>query len=298
MYGDRHALGGLELNAEITPYKLGERDKNVVYTFAYPEQEHGFEKGDEALDSETRGKRAGGGGEVISCDDLTGTLEIKVSPAIAPRLKAILPAKPLDIKKKQAAIEAIAATYRAGKLDEQWPATAALLLGRTPRLSDRSQGATLQPRDVNPSTVSATVRALDGSYLVVQGPPGSGKTTTGARVVVDLLASGKRVALAAFTHKALHNLLRKVEETAVERGVTFRELSARARSKMARSTSSLATPRPPPAHRRPRRKPMRSMGCDLVSATTSTRGPTKPNGGRVRCRRRRAKLDRSRSPMR
>ncbi len=28
---------------------------------------------------------------------------------------------------------------------------------------------------------------LDGSYLFVQGPPGAGKTYSGARVIVDLL---------------------------------------------------------------------------------------------------------------
>ena len=52
-----------------------------------------------------------------------------------------------------------------------------------------------------------TVENLDDSYLFIQGPPGSGKTWTGAQLVLQLLEQGKRVGIAAPTHKAIHNLL-------------------------------------------------------------------------------------------
>ncbi len=48
---------------------------------------------------------------------------------------------------------------------------------------------------------------LDGSVLPVQGPPGSGKTYTGARMILDLLASGKRVGVTANSHRVISNLL-------------------------------------------------------------------------------------------
>src|SRR4029453_19280215 len=50
------------------------------------------------------------------------------------------------------------------------------------------------------------VSDLDESHLVVQGPPGSGKTWTGARLIVHLLGEGKRVGVTATTHKPIHNL--------------------------------------------------------------------------------------------
>ena len=48
---------------------------------------------------------------------------------------------------------------------------------------------------------------LDRSVLPVQGPPGSGKTYTGAQAILDLLADGKRVAVTANSHKVISNLL-------------------------------------------------------------------------------------------
>ena len=61
----------------------------------------------------------------------------------------------------------------------------------------------------------ALVAALDESYLFIQGPPGSGKTWTGARLIVSLIAAGKRVGVAALSHKAINNLLEEVERVAL-----------------------------------------------------------------------------------
>ena len=66
------------------------------------------------------------------------------------------------------------------------------------------------------------VSDLDHSYLFVQGPPGSGKTWTGARLIVHLLRTGKRVGVTATSHKAIHNLLDEVERVAAQEGVDFR----------------------------------------------------------------------------
>ena len=56
------------------------------------------------------------------------------------------------------------------------------------------------------------VRALQDSALFVQGPPGSGKTWTGARLAVDLMRDGERVGVVATSHKAIVNLLEEIEE--------------------------------------------------------------------------------------
>ena len=63
---------------------------------------------------------------------------------------------------------------------------------------------------------------LSASYLLVQGPPGSGKTYCSGRAIATLLAGGKRIGVASHSHKAINNLLKAVEQAAVERGLRFR----------------------------------------------------------------------------
>ncbi|PYM17207.1 MAG: nuclease, partial [Candidatus Rokuibacteriota bacterium] len=52
----------------------------------------------------------------------------------------------------------------------------------------------------------------------------TGKTWTGARIVVDLIRRGRRVGVAATSHKAIHNLLDEVGRAAREEGVPVRGL--------------------------------------------------------------------------
>jgi uncharacterized protein len=65
------------------------------------------------------------------------------------------------------------------------------------------------------------VLSLDGRHLVIQGPPGSGKTWTSGRLIAFLLGKGKTVGVASTSHKAIHNLLDAVEDAAAEGGVEF-----------------------------------------------------------------------------
>ena len=57
--------------------------------------------------------------------------------------------------------------------------------------------------------------------LPVQGPPGSGKTYTGARMILDLLAGGKRVGVTANSHKVISNLLGAICDAADDRSDTY-----------------------------------------------------------------------------
>ncbi|HZZ65590.1 MAG TPA: AAA domain-containing protein, partial [Candidatus Baltobacteraceae bacterium] len=117
---------------------------------------------------------------------------------------------------QKAALVRLAQSFLHGTLP---PATLDLLLSRDPRLCLRGP---VQPHPLTVDGVSAAAQALDGSYLFIQGPPGSGKTTIGSAVICDLLESGKRVGVLSNSHKAIHNLLHKVEACAIERGKRFK----------------------------------------------------------------------------
>ena len=51
---------------------------------------------------------------------------------------------------------------------------------------------------------------LDQSVLAIQGPPGSGKTYTGAKMILALAKAGKKIGITAVSHKVIRNL---TEET-------------------------------------------------------------------------------------
>src|SRR5262249_24104441 len=98
-----------------------------------------------------------------------------------------------------------------------------LLARAAPRLRGRPSGGPIVPESADhvPAAVAA-IAALDGSYMPVQGPPGSGKSHTSGEAIVALLKAGKRIGVASNSHKAINALLTEVEEAASRAGVRFR----------------------------------------------------------------------------
>jgi len=92
-----------------------------------------------------------------------------------------------------------------------------------PRLRGHAAGAPIIPEgtDLVAGSVAA-LKKLDGSYMLIQGPPGAGKTYTSSHAIVALLRDGKRIGVASHSHKAINNLLKDVETLAQEQGVRFR----------------------------------------------------------------------------
>jgi uncharacterized protein len=90
-----------------------------------------------------------------------------------------------------------------------------LLLRRSPRLANGSTDLVL-PGEATVNAAKRLVAMLDHSLLAIQGPPGAGKTFTGARMICELVGQGKRVGITATSHKVIGNLLREVVKAAGE----------------------------------------------------------------------------------
>ncbi|MCB9609905.1 MAG: TM0106 family RecB-like putative nuclease [Polyangiaceae bacterium] len=103
-------------------------------------------------------------------------------------------------------------------IDSPGPHRAArdLLLARSPRLNPASQGdAALQRGGEDTITAARRLAAcLDAGVLPLQGPPGAGKTYTGARMICELVRAGKKVGITAMSHKVICNLLDGVVDAA------------------------------------------------------------------------------------
>ena len=93
-----------------------------------------------------------------------------------------------------------------------------LLFRRAPRLKKgalNAKNAENLPREVDFSAsdlptvdaVHAAVRALDHSYVAVQGPPGAGKTFLASHVIARLVAEGAKVGVVAQSHAVIENLM-------------------------------------------------------------------------------------------
>jgi uncharacterized protein len=82
-----------------------------------------------------------------------------------------------------------------------------LLLRRPPPLADMPGGELRRPGETAADAAVRLALALDEATLAIQGPPGSGKTTRGADMIVALVRAGCRVGVTANSHKVISHLL-------------------------------------------------------------------------------------------
>jgi uncharacterized protein len=171
---DREAIAGLE-PTDAPP----EPDKkSFVFTLSFPAQQHKLGPG-EVVDPATERTE-----HIVDVDDARGLLRLRRGPKYLdePLPRALIPGGPWDTRAQRAALARLAED------PERYPALRAIVRRDLP--------------------------SEDESYLFVQGPPGSGKTYYAAQLVARLLGEGKRVGVAAPSHKAIHNLLGEIEQAA------------------------------------------------------------------------------------
>jgi uncharacterized protein len=191
--------------------------KSTIFPLDFPDQEFKLTADpDKQLEDPFRGVDAGA---AVRIDTARGRVYLRRGPKLAPVSlpSAVVKGKPLSDTAQRQALGRLADEIAGG--GSGYRAVRALLTRDLPRFRGRRLGDSLQTIDLEAQ--KALVASLDESYLFIQGPPGSGKTWTGARLIVSLIAQGKRVGVAALSHKAINNLLGEVEKAAVEMKVSF-----------------------------------------------------------------------------
>jgi hypothetical protein len=213
-------LSGLE------PVAITEHHRNgrVTWRYRFPDQEYDLGRGAvydpaKALADPNGSPFSWSAGEVVAIDPAAGTIDLKRA-ADEPHPTTIVPLGYVATRDHQANLVRIAEWVRDNGLDAPGPFRAARdLLLRRPPVVGQAYGAELT-RDGETDLAAARRLALvlDETALAIQGPPGSGKTYTGARMICSLLAAGKRVGITATSHKVIANMLTAVLQAADEEG--------------------------------------------------------------------------------
>jgi len=206
LFDERDAIAGLEFAGVV-----GGTDAIPIHRYRFPVQETHL-RGGEKL------KSAGGEnlGSVHAISAENGVVDIKKQKKTAQlHVPAVFA---FDLIGTKVLAEALArlgehvATH--GILGEgAYQAARDLLLREGPRLN----GAPLRLEgETSPEAAVRLCEHLESGVLAIQGPPGAGKTHTGAQMILKLVSLGKRVGIAANSHKVIRNLIGKSFEAADE----------------------------------------------------------------------------------
>jgi predicted RecB family nuclease len=210
---DGEALSGLTHDGAdaFDVSRVQPRSRSLEWTFHFPPQQHHFDAGKQAEDP----REGGTSWNVTGLDNLEGIVTLRRGKKwlSAPLPTAIVPTRPLHTNDQRAALRRVARSVLDGDTSYEHLIR---LLKRTPPLSGKS----MQCLDIDAQR--DLLDEVGESFLVLQGPPGSGKTYRGARLITHLIRHGRKVGIVAQSHKVIHNLLDAVETAAAEEGLRFR----------------------------------------------------------------------------
>lgn len=192
--------------------------KSTVFEFMFPAQDFKFRVGDEPVRAETLEPA----GEIVELNEDARTVALKLGPKRSPlgaRL-SIIPKGPVGDQVLRDAVYRFASSVAADQA--RYTALVDIMRGCVPRFRTRTETMVARPGHEAVSEAITAIADLDSSYLLVQGPPGAGKTYLASHAIVEMIRVGKRVGVAAHSHKAINALLAAVEARANECGVIFR----------------------------------------------------------------------------
>lgn len=91
------------------------------------------------------------------------------------------------------------------KNDKLWKSSSPKDVEKWHILNDESYDGILDQREFVKKAIATD------NFAILEGPPGSGKTTTILELILQLLTNGKKVLLSASTHVAIDNVLERIE---------------------------------------------------------------------------------------
>lgn len=212
---DRNALGGL-----IYVGQAGHIKRSIIHRYHFPTQDHTIDRAPAVHDPKTQK----GAGEVVAIDDRNQTIDIRrgVTSSV-PHPTALIPYEIVGAKALVGSLLRLGSSVADCGVIGLGPFEAArnLLLRRPPGMLLDSSEPLVDEHEKLTEPAKRLVNFISGepSILPVQGPPGSGKTYTGARVIVELVKQGRRVGITAVSHKVISKLLHEMCKAARAEGV-------------------------------------------------------------------------------
>ena len=197
------------------------RARSTIHRFLFPPQEHAIKLDSNPHDPET-GKSVG---TVVLIEDQQGVIDIKCgNTRPTPAATSLIPYDFVRPRPKPESLQRLARWVLEKGIEGpgEFQATRDLLTRRYPQFGGLLGQPLLFEGEGVEDAARRLVLSIEGSYLAVQGPPGSGKSTVGARMIVELANEGWSVGVTANSHKVIGELLAKVAQAADERGVVVR----------------------------------------------------------------------------
>ena len=194
------------------------RARSTIHRFGFPSQEHAIRVDSQPHDPETRRPV----GTVFFLDDDQGVIDIRLGNGRpAPAATSLVPYDFVNPRPKPESLQRLARWVLDHGLDGpgEFRATRDLLGRQVPRFAGSDGQGLLASGETTEVAARRIAPSLEESYLAIQGPPGSGKSTVGAEMIVDLVEQGKRIGVTANSHKVIGELLAKAAEVAEKRGV-------------------------------------------------------------------------------
>lgn len=192
--------------------------RSTLARYRFEPQDTKLRKGSSVLHAPTLAKL----GKIDRLDARAGVLalkrQLKAGEAF-PVAGSLIPVPTVNNGPLVKAVHRVAAHWASG--GEGYRALIDLIERAPPRLHGWDGGRMVRQDETLVEAATLRCLAMDDSALFIQGPPGAGKTYTSAHVIVTLMAAGKKVGVSSNSHKAVNNLLHKVEEIAIARGVSF-----------------------------------------------------------------------------
>ena len=195
------------------------RARSTIYRFRFPPQDHAIRTDSTPHDPKTEKPV----GKVVGVNDEDGLIDIKRGRTRPPpTATSLIPFDLISAQPKPDSLQTLARWIIEHGIEGPGPYRAArdLLARQPPRLGQGEGQPFLQEGEDTQHAARRLAAATHESYLAIQGPPGSGKSTVGAKMIVDLVTAGKRIGVTANSHRVIGELLEKVGRVAENRGVT------------------------------------------------------------------------------